>query len=106
MLATVEKRDHIRMAIESEAEYREANGTEIYACTVRELSATGMSLSTDSKVEEGILLNIKITPLRDITPPFNAVVETIRCSSNDERYDIACKIVEIIDDAKIEGSFP
>jgi hypothetical protein len=106
MLATVEKRDHIRMAIESNAEYRMSDGREVRTCTVKELSASGMMLSTEMAVGEGAMLNVKITPLHAITPPLNAVVQAIRCSSNDEHYDVACKIVEIIDASNMSDTFP
>lgn len=96
MINSGNKRDHHRMSIETEAEYRSANGSGYTNCMVYDLSASGMLLMTADAVNEGAVLNVRITPNHPITPPLDAEIEAIRCSEKEDgRFEVACKIVEV-----------
>ena len=88
-----EKRDHFRMTMGCEIELRHGDKGTIETAMLVDLSATGMRFLIDSRLDEGTVLEVSLTPANDITPPMQARIEVLRCTpSDDQRFDVAAAI--------------
>jgi hypothetical protein len=96
MIATDNKRDHHRMAVQTEGKYRRPSESSFTDCTVSDLSATGMLLQVAEPIGTGEILEITIEPKNKITPALHAEAEVIRCEKIDGHHDVACKITKIL----------
>ncbi len=96
MIATDNKRDHHRMAVQAEGKYRRPAEHSFSECTVCDLSATGMLLQVAEAIGTGEILDITIEPKNTITPALHAEAEAVRCEKNEDHYDVACKITKIL----------
>jgi hypothetical protein len=104
-----EKRDFYRMAIDCSARYRVIDGGSVQNAVVKDLSAGGLHLRTESAVDADATLNVEIRPIKDITPPLHAVVKVIRCSAaEDEKggYAVACSIERMLPVEEVGPDFP
>lgn len=85
-----EKRDFIRMSIESEVSFHRPDSGVTYKGKTIDLSATGMRFLTKSPVHVGELLEISVKPGVSITPPLEVTLEVIRVEeTGDGQYDVA-----------------
>ncbi|MBS3965623.1 MAG: PilZ domain-containing protein [Methylomonas sp.] len=90
MLTHDEKRDYIRMDVDCDLTYKQAN-TDIAKtgrCTT--LSGAGVSFIADQPLEAGNAIEISVIPKNNLTPPMTAFVEVVRVvRQNDGQYEIA-----------------
>jgi hypothetical protein len=95
MIIGENKRDHHRMSVDTEGEYRMKSSTSYTNCQIRDLSASGMLLLTDQPIAIGKSFFVRIVPSHSITPPLDAEIEAIRCEPGESGFEVACRIVEI-----------
>ena len=85
-----DKRDFIRMTIESEVTFTRPDSTEIYEGKTIDLSATGIRFITSTEVKVGEMLDITVKPGVSITPPLDITMAVVRVTKTDDgRYDVA-----------------
>jgi len=96
-----EKRDFLRMSLDSTLDYRLEGGGDQKQGRVRNLSARGMLFVAAEAMEPGQELKVVLTPPNPITPPMSANARVLRCDEveaeqGDERsWLIACEIEQI-----------
>lgn len=95
MIIEENKRDHHRMSVDTDGEYRSKSATRYRKCRIRDLSASGMLLLTDQVIAVGESFFVRIVPGHSITPPLDAEIEAIRCERAETGFEVACRIVEI-----------
>ncbi len=96
MMDFSEKRDFQRMALDCVMEYQLDKDSETFQGKVINLSAKGILFVTSEAVEVGASVQIKLTPVHDITPPMSADTLVARCDKQSEGdYQVAAKIVQI-----------
>lgn len=85
-----DKRDFIRMNIESEVSFGRPGSSERFTGRTIDLSATGMRFVTRSEVELGEILEISVKPGVSITPPLDVRMTVVRVDKTaDGQYDVA-----------------
>lgn len=85
-----DKRDFIRMNIESEVSFSRPGSTETCDGKSIDLSATGMRFITKTLVAVGEMLEISVKPGVSITPPLEVTMEVVRVvETEDGQYDVA-----------------
>lgn len=91
-----EKRDYIRLPVNTPAKLLLAEEEEGVSCTCRNLSAAGMLLEVDREFEPGTSLSVSISTERDGYEPLSADVTVSRCVSfNDNQYLLGVVIDEM-----------
>jgi len=91
-----EKRDFQRMALDCVMDYQLEKEGQAYLGKVINLSATGILFVTSDSLEIGAKVQIKLTPVNDITPPMSADTLVARCDKQSENeYQVAAQIVQI-----------
>lgn len=78
-----EKRDFIRMFINAPISYCASGSTEWQQGTGKDLSATGIAFITEQSFSEGDLIEVKLKPETNVTPPLEATVKVVRCAANE-----------------------
>lgn len=94
-LAYTEKRDHYRMTVEHELQFRPESSPEFYVGYCQNLSTGGISFRSDEFIATGTRLEISLTPAKTLVPPLQATVEVLRAVPDAGAYRIAGKIKEI-----------
>ena len=85
-----DKRDFIRMNIESEVSFSRPGSAEIHSGKGIDLSASGMRFITKTLVRVGELLQISVKPGVAITPSLEVTMEVVRIvETEDRQYDVA-----------------
>jgi hypothetical protein len=85
-----DKRDFIRMSIESEVSFTRPGSSETYSGKTMDLSATGLRFITKTHVQVGEMLEITIKPGVAITPPLEVTMAVVRVvETEDGQYDVA-----------------
>jgi hypothetical protein len=91
-----EKRNFIRMFIEAPIQYCAKNSNDWKEGIGKDLSASGMAFSVGEAFKEGDLIEIKLKPATEVTPPLEATVKVIRATANEAGgYDLSTIIEEI-----------
>lgn len=92
-----EKRDFIRMNAEHALQFNEVGSSDTHQGICHDLSATGISFTTNKAIPTGTELEINITPRYSVVSPFDAVVEVLRAQPNGSpnTFVIAGKITAI-----------
>jgi hypothetical protein len=82
-----------------EATYRYINEISEYNCIVKDLSASGLKLTTKKSILTGCKLRIFVSTTNKLTPPLNVNVVVSRSTKTaiPGQYEIACKIDTIHD---------
>jgi hypothetical protein len=107
MFDYAEKRDFLRMPIESPARFRQNGNDHVSSTMVKNLSANGMLLIHTEAIEPDTNLRVEIIPARNITPPLSAEVSVLRSKQSEEgNYEIACRIVRILPENETGPEFP
>ncbi len=92
----IEKRDFLRMSIDSALEYRITDDKEVYQANIINLSGNGILFKTSHDITPGIQIGVTITPVNDITPPLSADVRVIRCDNlAEDEYHVAAEIINM-----------
>ena len=73
-----EKRNFIRMFIDAPIEYCASGSDNWQKGTGKDLSATGIAFIANEDYSEGDLIEVKLKPATDVTPPLEATVKVIR----------------------------
>lgn len=86
-----DKRDFIRMNIESDVEFTRAGDAKSFTGTTLDLSASGVRFTTSTRVTAGEKLHVVVKPKNDITPPLEMEIEVIRAdlSEDGKSYEVA-----------------
>ena len=96
-----EKRDFIRIDIDSDIVYKKIDSSEEEQTgKVSNLSGRGMMFITDSELDENGTYEINIKPTNILTPSLHANVKVVRVikQRHEEGYEIGAVIKEIHDD--------
>ena len=90
-----EKRDFIRMQINSSVTITDKNNT--YTGICKDLSGTGMRIETGDSFTVGNELTVSIQQKDEVRKPFNAIVEVTRIEEGDnDKQLIGLTIKEIL----------
>ncbi|MDD5228134.1 MAG: PilZ domain-containing protein [Methylococcales bacterium] len=91
-----EKRAFMRINMDSEMRYRLVDSSEFKTVRCTSLSGSGVSFVSAQSCDEGIAMEINITPQSAITPAFTAFVEVVRVEPLDNsEFEIAAAIKTI-----------
>ncbi len=91
-----EQRDFHRMTLDCVMDYQLEKNGQASQGKVINLSATGILFVTSDALEVGAKVQIKLTPVHDITPPMSADALVARCDKQSEdEYQVAAQIVQI-----------
>ena len=92
-----EKRDFQRMAMDCSLQFSVADNPQKLEGEVINLSAKGILFVCADEITPGASVEIKLTPVSDITPPMTASTRVARCEKQGEdNYHIAAEIVQIL----------
>lgn len=92
-----DKRFFIRMEIDTEAFYQLDDESTQHRCTCRDLSAAGMSLTTESQVAVGTHLSVLVPSNVAGFEDLNAKAEVMRCQQQDDgHFVLGIKVIETI----------
>ncbi len=91
-----ERRGFIRMAIESQVEWRRPGERHRFEGRTRDLSATGVRFVTEGDVARGEILEVVIHPGAAITPALERRLRVLRVSRDDDSglYEVAGALEE------------
>lgn len=91
-----EKRDFSRMGVECRMTYTVVGEIASITAVAKDLSATGLLISTDREVPLGTLLEVCLTPEQSLVPPLEASVEVVRVEAPEVgRYELGVLIKEM-----------
>ena len=83
------------MAIDCALTFSKKDEQQFIIGHVVNLSSKGILFTSTDKINEGMLLDIVLTPSNSITPPMEASVIVARVTDNNAVFEIACEINEI-----------
>ncbi len=97
----IEKRDFIRMHIDTVINYKQQNdANDSGKGLVQDLSASGISFLTSKSLTLDAEYEISITPGINSTPPFDAIICIMRTDKTSENtdypYAVAAKVVKLL----------
>ena len=86
-----DKRDFIRMSIESKMDFSRPGSDQSFSGKTIDLSATGIRFITSTPVEVGEMLEVVVKPGIDVTPPLVTTMAVVRVvkTEDGEQYDVA-----------------
>ncbi|WP_246841129.1 PilZ domain-containing protein [Hahella sp. CCB-MM4] len=91
-----EKRDFIRMKVDSEITLKDSSSGESFKGICRDLSGTGMSIEVGQPFEAGYELNTSLPSNNEAFPSFDTTVKVLRCSElENERYQLGVEIIKV-----------
>jgi len=91
-----EKRDFIRMKVDSEITLRESKSGTTCKGICRDLSGTGMSLEVNQLFQPDIELNISLPSNNETFPSFDTTVKVVRCTDlGNEFYMLGVEIIKV-----------
>ncbi len=92
-----EKRDFQRMAMDCSLQFSVADSAQKLEGKVINLSAKGILFVAADEIAPGASVEIKLTPITNITPPMSASTIVARCEKHgDDEYHVAAEIVQIL----------
>jgi hypothetical protein len=90
-----EKRDFIRMKVDTEILLYIEEPTECIKGICRDLSGTGMLIEIDKYLEEETILNTSLPSSNDTFPSFETAVKVVRCTTIDNgNYMLGVEIIQ------------
>lgn len=95
-----EKRDFIRVDVDCEVKFTAADSPQEEIGRVANLSGRGMMIIAGRELKKNSLMEVKINPSNDLTPPLHANVKIVRVAKQrrGDGYEIGAVIQEVIDD--------
>jgi len=90
-----EKRDFMRMRIDAQVTYRINN--EIYYGQSRNLSASGLYMTTDQAMTAGDLIELMMKPSGDTLPLFSSKGQVVQCvpdHDDPEIFHVSIKLIK------------
>ncbi len=91
-----DKRAFARMGVDCPAIISVNGGSTTHQAVVKDLSATGMQLSSADVLQIGVEVMVEMTPEKTIVPPLKARAEVVRCDEADGSYQLGLKIMEML----------
>ncbi len=92
-----EKRDFQRMAMDCSLQFKVSESAQSQTGKVLNLSAKGVLFISSEAIAPGSHVEIRLTPVSDITPPMSANTVVARCEKQaDDEYQVAAEIVQIL----------
>jgi c-di-GMP-binding flagellar brake protein YcgR len=89
-----EKRELVRMRINTPAQISLANQAETISAVCKELSGTGMQVSSEQAIAAGTTVEVTI-PASEGQEPFLASAEVVRVDGKEGSYTLALKLLDI-----------
>jgi len=90
-----DKRFFIRMDIDTDAYFQFQGKSEKYLCNCSDLSAAGMSLTTELEVLAGTIIRVLVPSHVDGFDDLNATAEVMCCQQDDSGlYKLGIKVIE------------
>ncbi|OOZ37600.1 PilZ domain-containing protein [Solemya velesiana gill symbiont] len=109
MLEYLNKRDFYRMEVEGSARLKVQGEDATREARVKDLSATGVLLWANEAMASADSMAIEIPPGTDITPPFHALLNVVRCAPLEEgsemAFSIACTIEKLLTEEEAASYF-
>ena len=95
-----EKRDFIRVNVDCEMTYRLDENNPEKTGMAQNLSGRGLMFMAEEELPVGEMLEVRITPKTDVTPPLHAMVKIVRADKKrkSEEYEIGAIIKQVVDD--------
>jgi c-di-GMP-binding flagellar brake protein YcgR len=91
-----EKRDFIRMKVDTEVTITVEESSQKLTGYCRDLSGTGMLLEVREAVPEGKTCRTSLNSPSEAFPSLDATIKVIRCTRlDDERYQLGTEIIQI-----------
>lgn len=92
-----EKRDFIRMKVDTEITLTLVDSKEQFTAICRDLSGKGMLIEVEQAVAEGSICDTCLPSNNDAFPGLDAQIKVLRCSPNEsgEGYQLGVEILEI-----------
>ena len=91
-----EKRDFIRMKVDTEITLSLDNHNKNVKGICRDLSGTGMLIEVEEEVTEGTICNTTLPSSNDAFPSLDASIKIIRCTEiNEGKFQLGTEILEI-----------
>jgi len=91
-----EKRDFIRMKVDTEITLAVDNSDVRVTGYCRDLSGTGMLIEVDQEVDAGTICHTNLPSNNDAFPSLDAKVKILRCIQlSENKYQIGTEILEI-----------
>lgn len=91
-----EKRDFIRMGVNCPATFTINDDAATYQGIADNLSATGLQVTTDKMVNEGVFMEINVQPEQAVVAPLKAHVEVVRTTPVDGgKYVLGLRVIEM-----------
>jgi len=82
------------MAIKSEILFSISGSDKTYTGSCNDLSHTGINFVTEKALSQGQSLEITIETKNTKFEPMQATIEVVRVNLTDNKYRVACKILE------------
>lgn len=97
MVDSFENRDFRRMSVQCFLKFKAVGDKKWYDGEVQDLSATGVSFTSQQAPEVGQRVEVDIAPGKTMIAPFAASVEVIRIDPGEAagEYRVACKTLTI-----------
>ena len=93
-----EKRDFIRLFIDAPIDFAISGTAQWFQGKGIDLSAGGLSFTTEQALSAGDNIEFKLTPVTPVTPSLEATVSVIRAEKNvDGKYVVSVRIENIVD---------
>lgn len=95
-----EKRDFIRINVDCEMSYKQPGSSETNSGKVTNLSGRGMMFIANESLDLESVVEVRIIPEKNITPPLHANVRIVRVAKqrHGDGYETGAVIQEILDD--------
>jgi len=91
-----EKRDFIRMKVDTEVTLTLNGSNEQVSAYCRDLSGTGMLIEVAEAVAEGTVCDTRLPSNNDAFPALDAKIKVLRCIPiEEEKYHLGTEIIEI-----------
>lgn len=91
-----EKRDFIRMKVDTQIELASEDGSKRLKGVCKDLSGTGMSIEVSEPFEMGTIFLTSLPSNNEAFPPFETQVKVIRCSQlSEESYMLGVEIAQL-----------
>jgi len=94
-----DRRDFVRIEIDSEITYRIRNSPRIYGGQAKNLSGNGIGFETEDEIRTDTIIEVSLrTRASDKIPPLNIEAQVVRCDriENQEAYFIGAAIIKTL----------
>ena len=95
-----EKRDFVRVAVDSKIAYGIVDDDSAHEGKLKNLSGRGMMFIADTELEKDTLVDVRVEPENELTPPLRARVKVVRVlkQRHGDGYEIGAVIQSMLDE--------